>query len=140
MYAKKAYAVLEKSLKYNIGRVLYSYGYLNMNGIGTKPDYKKAEKYLLRASTRNIDAADNNLGILYEEDKNGKVDLKLAEKYYRRAAMNENKYACVNLANLYLHQKRYKKAYYWFNEGKRLGNSEADEGLKKLASKGYVPS
>ena len=114
-----AWKYLEKALSLDSISTLNTIGLCYLSGL-TKdktPNKTLAKEYFEKAANKNYLYAHNNLGRIYEGDK----DYKNALKEYLISANEEESWAC-NKVGLYYYnglgtKKDIKKAYYYFNLG-----------------------
>lgn len=104
-------------------------GLFYYRGNGLPKDKKQAEKYFLESSKLGNEYADNNLGVLYAEQKKYTDSL----HWYRKAAEKQHDGAMNNLGLIYLYGRGvradYGEAVKWFKEAAKLGNKPASYNL-----------
>ena len=89
-------------------------------------NYKKAVKLWKKAAEQGDDAAQYNLGVMYDEGQGVRQDYKEAVKWYKKAAKQGNGIAQINLG-----------AMYYYGKGVRQDNSKAKELFQRACHNGY---
>ena len=111
-YLKKAESLDSISAINTIG-ICYLHGYT----LDNKIDINKAIKYFTKAANKNYIYAYNNLGKIYEENK----DYQKAFEYYLKSANEEESWACNKIAEYYrqgIHVKQSDElAFKYYNIG-----------------------
>jgi len=92
-------------------------------------DYEKAEEYYKKAIDAGNNDALNNLGNLYDEQKQEYLK---AEEYYKKAINAGINDALNNLGALYYEQKEYSKAEEYYKKAIDAGNNNALNNLRIL--------
>ena len=93
---------------------------------------------LHHAAVEGDGAAQNNLGLMYEEGTGVKQDYAEAIKWYSMAAKKGNSNAQNNLGLMYAYgtgvQRNDTEAVKWFRMAAKQGNANAQEALKSLGA------
>ncbi|GES98902.1 kinase-like domain-containing protein [Rhizophagus clarus] len=113
---KKAFELIEKLAGKRDLEAIYKLAYYYNKGIGTEIAAKKGHKY-----------AQNNLGILYGNDKKTERDSEKAFYWFNKAAENGNEIAQYNLG-----------IYYAIGKGVEKDVTKAFENYEKSAENGYI--
>lgn len=106
----------------------------------SRGDYKAAFEIWQSLAKRGNNAAQFNLGLMYEKGDGIKQDFYKAVKWYRLAAKQGNSDAQFNLGNMYYNgegvPKNLKRAAKWFLSSARQGNIDAQFNLGWMYDKG----
>ena len=114
-----AWKYLNKAISLNSVSAINTAGICYMEGItkDKKTDLNKAKSYFLKAIKKDYVYAYNNLGRIYEMNK----DYQKALEYYLQSANNEESWACNKVGLYYFNglgtPKNYQKAFEYFNIG-----------------------
>ncbi len=103
-------------------------------------DYKTAFEIWLSLAKRGNNAAQFNLGLMYDKGDGINQDFPKAVKWYRLATIQGNADAQLNLALMYYNgegvPKNYKRAARWYLYSARQGNLGAQFNLGWMYDKG----
>ncbi|HIB42688.1 MAG TPA: hypothetical protein EYO37_01705 [Nitrospina sp.] len=106
----------------------------------SRGDYKTAFEIWLSLAKRGNNAAQFNLGLMYDKGDGVNQDFSKAVKWYRLAAIQGNADAQLNLGLMYYNgvgvPKNYKRAARWYLYSARQGNLGAQFNLGWMYDKG----
>ena len=114
----------------------FSVGFMYLEGLGVRRDYKEAFRWFLLAAEKGESSAQANLGWLYENGFGAPQDEAEAVRWYRKAALNEDPYAALSLGLMYSrgcgHPQNPNAAYIWISIAAWNGVPEAEDEQEKL--------
>ena len=135
---KKILKKLKSESKANVD-ALNDLGFLHLNGLGTKQNYKEAMKCFEKAAEKGSTIAMNNLAVMHQSGLGlKKTDANLAIKWYEKAAELNNSEAMAYLGDSYLMRNNadYEEAVKWYKKAFEAGNDYALYRIGWMLSEG----
>ncbi len=129
-----------KAAEQNNAEAELKMGYLSVQGLGTRQDFKKAMNWFRRAAEHGDDRGYVNIGIIYSRGDGVKKDLNRAVQYYILGAQKGEPKAQGLLGTAYAYGKgitqNTEKALYWYQTAAKNGNINAMKELGSIYSEG----